>query len=178
MRNSALFGRHLVLKRKITSPLGSNFVRIEDTLINEGTKAEEYALLYHVNLGYPFLDEGGKIQANVKTVTPRTPRAKEDIAEWQTISAPEDNREESCFFLNMNEGCVHYTNPTADKRFTLSYTQDTLNEFIVWKSMASGDYALGLEPTTTQLDGGFRFLPLEAGEEKHFSLKLSMENLK
>ena len=178
LRNSALFGKHLVVKRKIYSAAGSNSVEIEDVLINEGTKAEDYALLYHVNLGYPFLDEGGKIEVNAKTVTPRTPWANENLAGWETISAPEDNREETCYFLNMNEGVASYINPNKDKRFTLSYSQDTLNEFIVWKSMASGDYALGLEPTTTQLDDGFRFLTLEAGEEKRFALKLSMEKLK
>lgn len=177
LRNSALFGKHLVVKRKIHSAAGSNCVEVEDTLINEGTKAEEYALLYHVNLGYPFLDEGGKIEVNARSVTPRTPWAKENLADWETVSVPEDNREETCYFLEMSEGCAAYTNPTLGKRFTLTYSRQTLGEFIVWKSMASGDYALGLEPTTTQLDGGFRFLTLGAGEEKHFSLKLSMENV-
>ena len=79
--------------------------------------------------------------------------------------------------MEMSEGYAAYTNPTLGKRFTLTYSRQTLGEFIVWKSMASGDYALGLEPTTTKLDGGFRFLTLGAGEEKHFSLKLSMENV-
>ncbi len=178
MRNSALFGKHLLLKRTIQSAAGNNSIEIEDTLINEGTKEEEYALLYHVNLGYPFLDEGGKIEVDAKSVTPRTPWAKENLAGWATISAPEDNHEETCYFLDMNEGCVAYTNPQKDKRFTLTYSRDTLDEFIVWKSMASGDYALGLEPTTTQLDDGFRFLTMQAGEQKCFNLKLSMENLK
>lgn len=178
MRDSALFGKHLVIKRKIYSAAGSNSVQIEDTLINEGTKAEEYALLYHVNLGYPFLNEGGKIDVNAKSVTPRTSWAEENLAGWETISAPEDNREETCYFLDMNEGRASYTNPEEDKRFTLSYSQNTLNEFIVWKSMASGDYALGLEPTTTQLDGGFCFSTIQAGEEKHFQVTLSMEKLK
>ena len=68
-------------------------------------------------------------------------------------------------------------NEKIGKKFTVSYSGDTLTHFVEWKSMASGDYALGLEPTTTQLDGGFRFLTLGAGEEKHFSLKLSMENV-
>lgn len=178
LRDSALFGKHLVVKRKIYSAAGSDSVQIEDTLINEGTKAEEYALLYHVNLGYPFLYEGGKIEVNASSVIPRTPWAKENLSGWETVSAPEDNREETCYFLNMNEGCASYTPPEKDKRFTLSYSQNTLGEFIVWKSMASGDYALGLEPTTTQLDGGFRFSIIQAGEEKQFQVTLSMEKLK
>ncbi len=178
MRDSALFGKHLLLKRKIYSDAGSDSVEIEDTLINEGTKEEEYALLYHVNLGYPFLDEGGRIDANAKSVTPRTSWAEENLNGWEIISAPEDNREETCYFLQMNEGCISYTSPAEDKRFTLSYSCDTLNEFIVWKSMASGDYALGLEPTTTKLDEAFRFSILQSGEEKCFRLKMSMEKRK
>ena len=49
--------------------------------------------------------------------------------------------------------------------------------FIEWKSMASGDYILGLEPATTELDNRFAYRTIEAGEEIVFSLKFSVENI-
>ena len=50
-----------MLKRRISSPIGSEVLCIDDTLINEGYADEQYCLLYHVNVGYPMLDKDAKI---------------------------------------------------------------------------------------------------------------------
>ena len=63
IRDTALFGKNLVMKRKISTAVFGESVTLEDTLINEGYKAEEYCLLYHINVGYPMLDDGAKIVA-------------------------------------------------------------------------------------------------------------------
>lgn len=42
------------------------------------------------------------------------------------------------------------------------------------KSMASGDYALGLEPSTTELDGRFAYRSLKRGEKRQFFLRMSI----
>ena len=80
IRDTALFGKNLVLKRKIFTAIGGENVTLEDTLINEGYKTEEYCLLYHINVGYPMLDDGAKIIADVESCTPRTEWAKENVA--------------------------------------------------------------------------------------------------
>ena len=55
IRDTALFGKNLVMKRRIFSAIESEIVTLEDTLVNEGYKDEEYCLLYHINVGYPIL---------------------------------------------------------------------------------------------------------------------------
>lgn len=67
-----LFGKELVLKRRIFTALGSDTLEITDTLENRAYRDEQYCLLYHVNLGYPMLDEGAEIVAEEKKVFPRT----------------------------------------------------------------------------------------------------------
>ena len=52
------------------------------------------------------------------------------------------------------------------------YSGDTLPCFVEWKSMASGDYALGLEPCTTELDNRFAYKTIEVGEEIKFFVKI------
>ncbi len=42
------------------------------------------------------------------------------------------------------------------------------------KSMTSGDYALGLEPSTTELDNRFAYCSLERGEKRQFFLRMSI----
>lgn len=175
MRDSALFGRNLLLVRKIFSPYGSARLEITDTLLNEGTTAEPYALLYHVNLGYPLLNEDGIIDANTCIVTPRNEHAGAHLKAWNKITAPQTNFAECCYFLDLPDGRISYKNTATRTHFTLTYSKETLPKFILWKSMACGDYALGLEPSTTELDGGFSFATIKPGEEKQFFLSMSVE---
>ena len=49
--------------------------------------------------------------------------------------------------------------------------------FLAWKSMASGDYAVGLEPCTTKLDELFAYSTIKAGETIEFSVDLTVEEL-
>ena len=64
IRNTALFGANLLLQRTIKTEILSDKVELYDTLINLGTKIEPYCILYHVNLGYPFLDKAVEINSN------------------------------------------------------------------------------------------------------------------
>lgn len=173
-----LFGKNLIFMRKIFTAIGSESVAIEDTLENRAYRDEKYCLLYHVNLGYPMLDEGTKILGEIAEVSPRTSWAKKHEAECEIIAAPVDNLEEMCYFLKFRNPQVSLVNEKAKKAFTLSWSDDTLPHFVEWKSMASGDYALGLEPCTTELDGGFAYQTLKAGESVRFSLNIKVSDIK
>ncbi|MBQ1244360.1 MAG: aldose 1-epimerase family protein, partial [Clostridia bacterium] len=157
IRDTSLFGKNLVLRRKISSKIGSDSVKIEDALINLGYKDEEYCLLYHINVGYPMLDDGGKILADVDEVISRTEWSKKHEASILKTSMPVDNGEEFCYFVRLRKPEVSLVNERIGKTFTVSYSNDTLPHFVEWKSMVSGDYALGLEPCTTELDDRFAY---------------------
>ena len=43
--------------------------------------------------------------------------------------------------------------------------------------MASGDYALGLEPCATELDNLFRYKEIKPGEQIKFLVKIKIENI-
>ena len=178
MRESALFGRNLLFRRKITTAINEETLHIEDTLTNEYTEDANYCLLYHVNIGYPRLDEGARIVAEVSSFSPRTPWAEENKETMLEMSAPSPKMEECCYFLRLASPRICLQNPKNKKCFTLTYSGDTLPEFVEWKSMASGDYALGLEPSTTKLDDGFTYRVLPAGESIRFALDLSVSGMK
>ena len=172
IRDTALFGQNLVLKRKIFTAIGGDSVTLEDTLVNEGYKAEEYCLLYHINVGYPMLDDGAKVIADVESYTPRTAWAKQNEATMYEMNGAVPNQEEACYFLKLSKPEIALVNEKIGKEFTVSYSGDTLPCFVEWKSMASGDYALGLEPCTTELDNRFAYKTIEAGEEIKFFVKI------
>lgn len=177
IRDTTLFGKNLILKRKISTGIGEDSVTIQDTLINEGYKAEEYCLLYHINVGYPMLDESAKIIADVENYTPRTDWAKQNETTMYEMSAPIPNQEETCYFLKMRKSEISLMNEKIGKQFTLSYSGETLPHFVEWKSMASGDYALGLEPCTTELDDKFTYKVLKLKETVKFEVKIKINNI-
>ena len=174
IRDTALFGKNLVLKRKIFTAIGGDSVTLEDTLVNEGYKTEEYCLLYHINVGYPMLDDGVKVIADVESYTPRTAWAKQNEATMYEMNASTPNQEETCYFLNLKKPEITLVNGKIGKEFTVSYSGDTLPCFVEWKSMASGDYALGVEPCTTELDNRFAYKTIEVGEKIKFFVNISI----
>ena len=176
IRDTALFGKNLVLRRRIYSAIGSESLRLEDTLVNEGYRTENYCVLYHVNFGYPLLDEGARIVADVAKCDPRTDWARENVATVCEITEPLPEQKETCYFLTFNQPRISLVNEKLGKSVTLSYSGDTLPHFVEWKSMACGTYALGFEPTTTELDDRFAYKTLDAGESVRFWIELDLNS--
>ncbi len=177
IEDTELFGKNLLLRRTVSTTLGSNAICVNDVLVNRGYRDEEYCLLYHINLGYPMLDKGVKIQAEEEEVTPRTAWARERINDRSIFTAEVPNEEERCYFIKHKTPCVTVTNEKLEKKFTLNYSQETLPCFVQWCSAASGDYALGLEPCTTFLDDRFKLSVIKKNAEVQFKTMLRVETL-
>ncbi len=54
-------------------------------------------LLYHINAGYPLLDEEAEILIPARKTTPRDADAKRQMENWSTMEAPVDNETEAVF---------------------------------------------------------------------------------
>lgn len=177
IRETALFGKNLVFSRKVYTTIGSGKVEITDTIRNAGYAPEKYCVLYHVNVGYPMLDRDTRLECPAAKVTPRTDWAKQQIDAREIMTDCVPNQEEMCYFLDMEEPTVSFVNRRLGKKFTLSWSKETLPYFVEWKSMASGDYALGLEPCTTELDDRFRYQTIRENESKKFRIEMTVDSL-
>lgn len=177
IRNTELFGRNLVLRRRYETQVGSGKVTLYDELTNEGWREENYSILYHVNVGYPMLDDETKIIVDVDEIVPRNEWSKTNIATAFISEMAQDCCEETCYYLKLNQPSVSVVNKRLSRQFTMSYSGETLPYFVEWKSMASGDYALGLEPSTTRLGDDFEFCTLKAQRKVLFNLTLDMKHI-
>ena len=177
IQDTALFGKNLIMKRCVSCSVGSNVLNIVDTLINCGYKQEDYCLLYHFNIGYPMLDENSEIVADVISNESRTKWSEKFKDDYKLITADVPNQEEMCYFLKLKSPKISLVNHNINKQFTLEYSNDTLPCVLEWKSMASGDYALGFEPSTSFLDEKFEFKQIEPNERIRFSFKITVENI-
>jgi len=153
MRETALFGHCFEVKRTISIPVFGAQVSIKDELTNLSFKPEEYALLYHCNFGYPFISDKAKVVLPEKRKTsPRTPFAADMLGRETAFSVPVPGEGERVFFHEEMDRWAELANEELDIKMQLTWS-DTLPVLAHWRSMASGDYVCGLEPTNCYIMG-------------------------
>ena len=75
---------------------------MRDEFVNRKDQPVEMQVLYHWNFGPPFLEEGSRFVAPLKTVTPRDRRAVEGLARHDVYDAPEPGSTEQVYFYELH----------------------------------------------------------------------------
>jgi hypothetical protein len=184
VRQTAVFAENLLLSRRITSEVGSSSFTVEDTVTNDGSSASPHMVLYHVNLGWPLLDDGAIIDIPHATVQPRDADAEEGFGHQYDIGAPVRGFREQVYIHQAGaERYASVTNKHRGLRFTLRFSE-TLPAVFEWKMTATQHYVLGLEPANTPEICGRAaaraagVLPrLEPGESVSYRLSFELERL-
>ena len=155
IRETALFGHNLEVKRTIRIPAFGAAVTIEDQVTNQSPKDEEIMQIYHCNFGYPLLSEKAHlVLPEERETVPRTEFAKTGLDRTCEFDPPVAGEEERVFFQKMQkEFKARLENPELKIQMEISWSGDTLPILSEWRSMASGDYVLGLEPTNCYIMG-------------------------
>ncbi|MCR2800133.1 aldose 1-epimerase family protein [Microbacterium sp. zg-Y818] len=157
VRQAAVFGENLVLRRRIEAPLGGSSIRIFDTVTNEGARQTGHMVLYHCNLGWPLLSEHAVLRIPSAAVTPRDAAAESGVASWHEISAPVRGYAEQVFrhdFREQGVAEVSVDNPERDVRLAIRFDTATLPGLHQWKMLGEGHYVLGLEPVNVDWSRG------------------------
>ena len=152
---TALFGPRLEMNRKITIPSGGAQITINDTIKNLTPETETIFLLYHINFGFPFLSEDLTLVFPEAQVSGRTDLARDNIHSRTIITPPIDGEPELVYFYRLREkdAIVGLINQQLGIKAMISYDSGRLPVLSQWKSMRSGDYALGIEPGTSFIRG-------------------------
>lgn len=171
IRDTALFGQNLAMRRTIDCAAFSDEIAIEDRIVNCGYTEAEYCLLYHVNIGWPIVDEGARIAGDIVATKARTPWAEHEQSKMFEVERPVPGAEETCYFHETRDGRMAVENARLGKRFEVA---SSLKKFVQWKSRASGDYVIGLEPCTSWLDGELKYETLAPGADVVHTLTLKI----
>lgn len=155
IRETALFGHALEVKRTIRIPVYGSSVTVEDTVTNLTPKDEGFMMIYHCNFGYPLLSEKARlILPEERETVPRTPFAATGLERACEFDAPIPGEEERVFFQKMKKDFrAELVNPELKTAMRITWSGETLPILSQWRSMASGDYVLGLEPTNCYIMG-------------------------
>jgi galactose mutarotase-like enzyme len=150
-----MFGSALRLTSTVSTKAGSNSLTIVDTVFNPSARPMELELLYHTNIGRPFLDEGSRIIAAIAEVAPRDDHSAKAAGSFDVYPGPLAGRPEEAFFFDLQSGddgstAVLLKNPAGDCGLQLRFAKRQLPCFTLWKNPQADEdgFVTGLEPGT------------------------------
>ena len=181
-RDETIFGRKLTLKRTIQVSTEENAFEIHDVIANTGDRVEPMEILYHMNMGYPLLDEDSVVTIPSAEVLPRDDHAAEDLANWMHMQPPTAGYQERCYYHRFPDanGYASIFQPKLGMGLSIAFDARDLDGFVEWKMMGVRDYVLGLECGNCYPDGRdvmrrtgmLKFL--KPGEEKHYRVRVEL----
>ncbi|MFH1739695.1 MAG: aldose 1-epimerase family protein [bacterium] len=173
MRETVVFGVNVLLRRRISTVLGSNTIVLEDRVTNEGFQSTPHMMLYHINLGFPVVSPGSRLLSPAKEVQPRDEEAADGLARYNRFDPPKPGYKEKVYFHEMpsdRKGMVTVAlvnrgfNNRRGLGVVVRYRKKELPRFIQWKNMGATTYVCGLEPANSLVMG-------RAYERKHGTLQ-------
>jgi hypothetical protein len=142
-------------------------------------------ILYHINIGYPVIDEKSRFICNSKEIIPAGARSKEKIKLYDQIQAPTKGEPEHLFFHDFKtdeKGMTSCGIINHDLEFGvyLKYPKKHLPKFTQWKLMAEAEYVVGMEPgncnpigrAEARKNGTLEYL--KPGERKEIDLEIGI----
>lgn len=155
VEESMLFSPRLLLTASYSTVPGSNRVVIHDVIENRGGEPAEAQMLYHCNIGPPFLEGGSRVVAPIRELAPINARAAEGIDTVETYAAPVAGFPEQVYCYDLAADAHGKTlamlyNRTADRGLVVRHNRNELPCFTVWKNTGALEdgYVTGLEPAT------------------------------
>jgi hypothetical protein len=185
MRQARVFGENLRLTRRITVALGGNTIKLHDTVENLGASASPLMLLYHINLGFPFLDETSDLLADPHAVEPRDADAAAGLQDWMRFQKPSVGYAEQVFYHDLPAdengwANIRLVNQTRKLGLRVGFKKATLPNLVEWKMMGQGTYVLGLEPANCRAGGRSQerargtLQSLQPGEQREFDVEIEV----
>lgn len=185
------FGENLRLTRRYEAKLGESKFRITDTVENLGYYPTQHMLLYHINFGYPFVQENAEIVIPIRDgKTPKVLVGDVENAsqDWHKVIPPTKDWQLQVFKHAMASAKngkttvgILQTNPDGDycEGAFLNYNVNQLPVFIQTRMMGEGFYSIILEPATNGMDAegieaaGDRVW-LQPGEVRNYALEIGI----
>lgn len=189
VKEARVFGENLCLTRRIEARLGDVSFTVHDIVENLGHEPAPHMILYHVNGGFPAVDEGSELISQTIEASPRDEEAEKEKEKYNRFLPPTAGFKERCYFHDMKPGKDgNVTVALVNKKFGngqgfgfyLSYSKKELPYFVEWKMNGEGTYVVGIEPAnvlvegkkTAREKGNLQFL--EPGEKAEYHLEIGV----
>jgi len=159
IEDSTLFGEKIIMKRTIRSRIASKSLTIHDEVENYGASPSPFTILYHINFGFPLLDECSKILVKSEKVEPYDEVSRSGMDRLNSFEAPSANYREQNFLYYMKADNSGYAYAAVINKelmggigVYIKFKADTLPYLSEWKMAGEIDYVLALEPCNTKCE--------------------------
>ena len=148
-----MFGRHVRIRRAITTSTVDEALRVHDRVENLGLEPAPVALLYHVNLGAPAIAPGARVSIEAERTIAR--EHTQSVPDATVLPDPIQHTEETVFAhigVRADDGTARAIVTTPDGRRTeVAWSAGTLPRCYQWVLPTRGGWALGIEPANAPL---------------------------
>lgn len=161
VQQSTVFGEDLHLIRRIEAKVGGDEIHLHDRVVNHGFYRTPHMYCYHINVGHPVLADGSRYLAPIaETVWAAHAGAdyrKQGVG-YRTLPAPQMNFHEQVWQHEMVADAagsvpVALVNDVAGLGIEVVTRKDQFPCQYQWQNLQSGQYALGIEPSTNHVLG-------------------------
>ncbi len=184
-RETVALGENVRLTRRVWARLGESRLFIDDVVENLSHTVVPHMLAYHVNVGFPLLDDGSELISSAQEIEPITEDRAAALADPAHYGPPRADW--------LATVLVHRLRPDANGQavtalvnrrlgFGLYIKQrpDQLPWLWQWKQLGQGAYVAGVEPANCfgrgraddRARGTLRFL--EPGQEQSYNIEIGV----
>lgn len=158
MRECGLFKENLAIRREVKTKLGSKSFELCTEVENEAFTDTPIMHMLHVNSGFPIVDKDSRLIANVHKTHPLGETAEKNVENFKVMTNPIDNLPEEVFVHEPYSDKDGYTasalvNDKLKLGLMIKFKVSQFPYLLEWKSMGSGDYVLGMQPTNCFASG-------------------------
>jgi galactose mutarotase-like enzyme len=191
VRETTTFGPSLEMIRTISGSIGSAEIHINDQVINRGNSPAPHMLLYHINCGWPLIDDGTRIVWKGEKKPKATDANNTEFNrkhEFTRCAPPMDEHagfgEDVAFIdpkADVNKQVIcGYANDGLGLALRISFSKAQLPWLINWQHWGKNEYVTALEPAThppigqaAARENGTLIL-LEPGESRTYDLRMEV----
>jgi hypothetical protein len=159
VRQEIEYGENLTLHRRYETELGASSFSMVDTVTNEGGFDTPHQMLYHINIGWPVVDQDSELLTALAGPPPGNlfGVANFDPEAYRRFTAPEPQFVHQGYELDLARDGKGWSGAAVINRgfdngrglgAFVRYDANTLPMFIEWRMMREQLYAVGMEPAS------------------------------
>jgi hypothetical protein len=168
------------LRRRVEATIGEDRLTIHDEVTNAGWNPTPHMYLYHINVGFPAVDDGAELLMPASNPTPRGDHSTEG---YRTFHGPTEGYTEQVTEHDIHaepDGSVPVAiaNRAAGFGAFEVFNRTQLPHHFIWRMLGQGTYVVGIEPSTNRTSGRLparesgELIILAPGEVRQYDLEL------
>jgi hypothetical protein len=184
-RETVVFGENVRLTRRVWARLGESRLFIDDSVENLGQTVVPHMIAYHINVGFPMLDDGSELLSAARERTPITDDREAALSDFAHYGPPQANWEARVVVHQLVADAEDWAYTALVNRALglgvyVKQRPSQLPYLWQWKHLGPGVYVTGIEPANCfgrgraddRQRGTLRFL--NPGEQQDYRLEIGV----